>query len=215
MLSFMKECKESKRMAIIEGSSSDNRLAGSLQADTIRGFNGNDTIEGFQGNDRLFGGRNDDYLFGGQGADFLSGDDNFQRRDGDDKGNDVLIGGSGRDTLIAWGDDVLVGGGPNAYNMNFIENLKNDPFQTSVVRDNVQDTFVAINKNEIDYTLTVVDFEQGIDRIDLRAFGVRSASDFEEIQNKGSFFEAITPEVNSAQLVLRVNLNPANLTYII
>ncbi len=73
---------------------------------------------------------------------------------------------------------------------------------------------IAINRGEVDYTLTIVDYEVGIDRIDLRGFGVRCASQFEEIQDKGGWFEAITPEVNGAQLVLRINVNSARLTYI-
>ena len=201
-------------MVFIIGNDSDNRLRGTNQANTIRGRDGNDTLEGLGGNDRLLGGKNDDNLFGGLGADVLSGDGEAVPYDQPEKGNDVLIGGSGSDILIAWGDDILVGGGSNQYNPRLISNLKNNPFIPAIAGDRTPDRFIAINKGEVDYTLTIADYEIGIDRIDLRGFGVRNASQFEEIQNKGGWFEAITPEVKGAQLVLRINVNPARLTYI-
>jgi Ca2+-binding RTX toxin-like protein len=175
-------------MAFITGNDSDNRLRGTSASDTIRGKGGNDILEGFGGADTLLGGKNDD---------------------------DILVGGSGTDTLIAWGDDILVGGGANQYDDSLLNNLKNDPFQTRIAGDRQRDTFIAINKDELDYTLTIADYEVNIDRIDLRGFGVRSASHFEEIQNKGNWFEAITREVNGGQLVLRINADPTSLNYVI
>lgn len=202
-------------MALIIGNDSDNRLRGTSLADTIRGRNGNDILEGFDGADTLLGGKNDDILFGGLGSDILSGDGELSATNQPEKGNDFLIGGTGRDTLIAWGDDILVGGGSNQYNAQLINDLKNDPFSTTITKDRQIDTFIAINKDAIDYTLTIADYEVGIDRIDLRGFGITSAKNFEEIQDKGNWFEAITPEINGAQLVLRINADPASLTYII
>lgn len=201
-------------MVFIIGNDGDNRLRGTNRANVIRGRDGNDTLEGLAGNDQLLGGKNDDNLFGGLGADVLSGDGETVPYAQQEKGDDVLIGGSGGDTLIAWGDDILVGGGSNQYNPRLLSSLKNNPFSTAIVRDRTPDRFIAINRGEVDYTLTIADYEVGIDRIDLRGFGVRSASQFEEIQDKGGWFEAITPEVNGAQLVLRINANPVRLTYI-
>jgi hypothetical protein len=203
----------------ITGNDSDNSLRGDSRSENIRGRGGNDTLQGFGGNDQLLGGKNDDYLFGGLGNDTLSGDDDLILGDAteNEKGNDILIGGSGADVLIGWGDDILVGSGPDSNNVagaNFIENLKNDPFETPIAGDGQQDVFVALNKQEIDYTLTIAGYEQGIDQIDLRAFGITSANGFEEIQDKGGWFEAITPEVGGAQLVLRIDVNPTELTYI-
>jgi Ca2+-binding RTX toxin-like protein len=202
-------------MALIVGNDSDNGLRGTSFSDTVRGKGGNDILEGFAGADTLLGGKNDDYLFGGLGADVLSGDGETSANDQLEKGNDILVGGSGTDTLIAWGDDILVGGGSNQYDDPLINNLKNDPFQTRIAGDRQRDTFIAINKDALDYTLTIADYEVGIDRIDLRGFGVRSASHFEEIQNKGNWFEAITREVNGGQLVLRINADPTSLNYVI
>jgi Ca2+-binding RTX toxin-like protein len=213
-------------MTQILGNASDNFLIGNLTVATnerIKGFAGNDSLEGIGGNDTLLGGKDDDYLFGGVGNDLLSGDGDSITRNSNgtytlnsnaDKGNDILIGGRGADVLVAWGDDTLVGGGTNRFNSQLISNLGNDPFATAITRDGQRDTFVAINKDKVDYTLTIADYEVGIDRLDLRAFGIRSANDFLEIQNKGNFFELKTPTVNEAELVLRINANPFNVTYI-
>lgn len=213
-------------MTQILGNASDNILIGNLTVatnETIIGFAGNDRLEGIGGNDTLLGGKDDDYLFGGVGSDLLSGDGDSIIRNSNgtyslnsnaDKGNDILIGGRGADVLVAWGDDTLVGGGTNRFNSQLITDLGNDPFATSILRDQQRDTFVAINKDQVGYTLTIADYEIGIDRLDLRAFGVRSANDFLEVQDKGSYFELKTPLVNSAELVLRINANPFDVTYI-
>lgn len=210
-------------MAQVIGNDSDNRLIGTNNLDTVVGKGGNDILEGLGARDTLLGGKNDDYLFGGSGNDILSGDGDSitLNRKGSvtlnrnaEKGDDVLVGGTGRDTLVGWGTDFLVGSGTARYNAQFITDLKNDPFSTPITLDRQRDTFIALNKDGIDYTLTVVDYEVGIDRIDLRAFGVYGASDFVEIQDKGNFFELKTPEVNAAELVLRINTNPTLLSYV-
>ncbi|RUS96553.1 hemolysin expression modulating protein [Dulcicalothrix desertica PCC 7102] len=204
-------------MASITGNDSDNRLRGTSRSDTVRGRNGNDILEGLGGADTLLGGKDDDYLFGGLGADILSGDGDRTTSPSNqfEKGNDILVGGSGSDILYAWGDDILLGGGSNQYNAQLITNLQNDPFTTAITPDNQKDTFVAVNKDGVGYTLTVADYEVGIDLIDLRSFGVTSVSGFAEIQDKGNFFEAKTFEVGGAELVLRINADPTSLTYVV
>lgn len=201
-------------MANIVGNDSDNLLRGTNTRDTLRGVGGNDILEGLNGADTLLGGKDNDQLFGGIGSDVLSGDGETSPTNLIDKGDDFLIGGSGSDTLIAWGDDVLVGGGPNTLNANFITDLGNDPFATPVQLDGNRDTFVAINQDALSYTLTIVDYEVGIDRIDLSDFGVLGASDFVEIQDKGDFFEAKSSDATGATLTLRINADPALLTYL-
>ena len=201
-------------MAAIIGNDSDNLLIGTSEVDTLRGRGGNDTLEGFAGLDLLLGGKNDDQLFGGANADILSGDGEFTATDNLEKGSDIQVGGSGTDTLIAWGDDILIGAGPNQYNAQLITDLQNDPFATFILGDGEMDTFVATNKDGVGYTLTIADYEVDIDKIDLSAFGVSSASDFIEIQDKVSFFELKTPKVNNAEIVLRINADPTLLTYI-
>lgn len=210
-------------MTTILGNDSDNNLIGTSGSNIIRARGGNDSLQGLDGNDTMLGGKNDDHLFGGRGSDVLSGDGEtigfsasgtpFLDRAAE-KGDDALIGGSGTDILVGFGDDILVGSGPNTYNSQLLTDLENTPFSTFVPRDGVRDTFIALNKDKVDYTLTVIDFERNIDQIDLRAFGVRRAGNFQEIQDKGDFFEAKTPVVNEAELVLRININPTLLTYV-
>ncbi len=211
-------------MAQIMGNDSDNRLTGTNNVDIILAKGGNDILEGLGAKDTLLGGKNDDYLFGGNGNDVLSGDGDSitLNRNGSvtlnrnaEKGDDVLVGGTGSDLLVGWGTDFLVGSGTARYNAQLITDLKNNPFSTPITLDRQRDTFLALNKDGIDYTLTVVDYEVGIDRIDLRAFGVSGVGDFVEIQDKGHFFELKTPEVNAAELVLRINTDPALLTYVV
>ncbi|BDA70509.1 Hemolysin-type calcium-binding region [Rivularia sp. IAM M-261] len=201
-------------MATIVGNDSDNRLRGTSTADTIRGRDGNDILEGLGGIDTLLGGKGDDYLFGGAGADILSGDGETSATSQPEKGSDILVGGSASDILYAWGDDILVGGGSNQYNAQLLTDLQNDPFATVITADKQADTFVAVNKDGVGYSLTIADYEVGIDKIDLSDFGVSGVADFADIQDKGSYFEAKTSEVGGAELVLRINVDPASLTYI-
>ena len=95
----------------ILGTSDDEVLFGTQQADNIDGFAGHDTIFGLADADRIEGWQGNDWLFGNSGDDTLSG--------GED--NDILFGGTGDDLLLGksgndWqygnqGDDLIVGGG--------------------------------------------------------------------------------------------------------
>ena len=109
------------------GTSGDNVLTGSDEADVLAGGSGDDGIdgnggddrlEGGSGNDEVLGGTGDDTIRGGSGADALrggSGDDQLTGGSGSDEidggdGNDVLLGGSGADVLRGgFGDDELTG----------------------------------------------------------------------------------------------------------
>ncbi len=97
-------------MATSSGSSGNDVLVGTPNADSIEGLVGNDSIEGLAGNDLLNGNQGFDTLNGGQGFDTLyGGKGNDSLRGG--KGNDRLFGDVGNDTL--WGDrgiDTLSGG---------------------------------------------------------------------------------------------------------
>ena len=115
-------------MAVINGTSENDR---------IRGTSGNDTLAGGEGHDILFGGAGNDALddllpgapqgspsgndlmFGGDGNDRLAGrggDDRLFGGNGDDTlrgatGDDLLNGGAGNDALIAGeDDDIMIGG---------------------------------------------------------------------------------------------------------
>ncbi len=58
---------------LINGTSSNNILAGGSLADTINGLGGNDYLTGAGGNDTLNGGDGNDTLYGGDGTDLLNG----------------------------------------------------------------------------------------------------------------------------------------------
>lgn len=79
----------------------DDKLDGTDNADTLRGYQGNDTLTGGAGDDLLMGNQGDDKLYGETGNDTLLGNE----------GNDLLSGGAGNDTLIGGqGNDRLEGG---------------------------------------------------------------------------------------------------------
>ncbi|MBF0160998.1 MAG: hypothetical protein HQL88_01795 [Magnetococcales bacterium] len=116
---------------LIVGTSGDDRLRGTRDADDMRGLAGDDQLYGERGSDRLDGGTGDDALRGGRGQDTLLGGDGDDRlyggRDGDtlqggagddrlygDRGNDRLEGGDGNDLLYGdQGNDTLMGGAGN------------------------------------------------------------------------------------------------------
>jgi hypothetical protein len=112
---------------IILGTSNNNGLNGTANADCILGRGGQDTINGNGGNDFISGGDGDDVINGGAGNDTIfagsgqdvvngdAGNDTLRGGDGDDDlfggiGNDTLAGGQGQDELSGQdGDDVLFG----------------------------------------------------------------------------------------------------------
>jgi hypothetical protein len=88
--------------------------------DQIVGGAGDDTISGGSGRDQLLGGAGSDFMVGNSGADFVNGGigtDTELLGSGDDvagwdpgEGNDVVLGQSGRDTLVfngANGDEQM------------------------------------------------------------------------------------------------------------
>ena len=117
------------------------------------------------------------------------------------------------------GDDIAVGGGLNSFNSDFIELLKDEPFgldqddQTEWnLADWEQDTFVLMNDGN-GYTTTIVGFEEGIDRLDLRAYNlgsVESPQSFQDIQRKdgGDWWEYKTAKVNGNEVTLRIDADP-------
>ena len=114
-----------------------------FNVENVIGSNLNDDITGDSGDNILNGGLGDDMLVGGEGSDILKGA----------KGNDILIGGTGRDVLEGGkGDDILEGG----KGKDTLEGGKG------------ADTFVF----SADQGKNVVkDFKDGVDLIDLSAFG--------------------------------------------
>lgn len=94
------------------GRGGNDQLQGDDGSDTLLGNSGADILNGSAGNDLLYGGSGEDSLAGDAGADRLDGglDDDIERggSEGDtfaqgtssaDNGSDLLIGGSGVDTV--------------------------------------------------------------------------------------------------------------------
>ena len=93
----------------IEGTSSDDLIAGFSNDESINGGAGVDEIYGHEGDDIIHGGADNDMLDGGQGEDTLHGDVGDDELHGGASG-DELHGGEGSDTLHGeQGSDVLFG----------------------------------------------------------------------------------------------------------
>lgn len=93
-------------MAIINGTTADERLVGTAGADRIYGSSGNDRIDGGAGNDLIRGGTGVDFVYGGAGNDTFS----FV------KGDMSLVGGSAVDTVF----DFHGAGGYSATENDFL-----------------------------------------------------------------------------------------------
>jgi RTX calcium-binding nonapeptide repeat (4 copies) len=78
--------------AIILGTARNNIINGTAGRDYINGRDGRDVIRGGAGGDTLIGGSGPDTLGGGSGNDLLISRDGV-------RGNDVVFGGPGRDTV--------------------------------------------------------------------------------------------------------------------
>jgi len=95
----------------LSGEEGADTLSGEAGDDTLRGGEGNDSLRGGEGNDELFGNQGDDVLDGGSGDDYLDGQfgaDTLFGGDGSDRfrldnenavANQVVDGGTGRDTV--------------------------------------------------------------------------------------------------------------------
>lgn len=123
------------------------------RGESISGDDSNNVLVGGAGNDFLYGHGGDDELRGGAGDDHMqggSGDDRLYGEAGRDKlygqeGADLLDGGDGADELFAGG---IVGGGD------------------TLVGGRDADVFAWVGRFVgVD---TVLDFEQGLDKIDLQ-----------------------------------------------
>ncbi len=153
---------------LIGANSGNERLLGGYGEDIILGLDGNDYLSGNQGNDFVYGGRGNDTVLGGFDDDVLRGNLN----------NDTLYGGDGSDRMYGGGqNDTLYGDAERDFLLG--EN-GNDVLDGGAGDDNLtggegQDVFVFTRGTEFD---RIKDFEQGLDRIDLEAFGFASfASD--------------------------------------
>ncbi len=98
----------------LTGTSGNDRLVSSDDAEILRGLDGADTLIGNGGDDLIYGGATDqdrrDVIYGGDGNDTIDGGYGNDLLRGD-AGDDVISGGFGGDTVIGGtGDDQLSGG---------------------------------------------------------------------------------------------------------
>ncbi len=144
--------------------------------DTVRGGTGNDTIDGGTGNDRLFGGAGTDTIRGDLGSDTIfGGAGNDAIRAGG--WNDTVDGGTGDDRLFGdWGEDTIFGGAGD----NLLWGGNGNP-----AGDDLSDVFIfksAANGGS-NGTDRIVDFEDGIDLLDLSESGYTAFADIEAAAN--------------------------------
>ena len=154
----------------VKGDAGNDALSGGTGDDFVDGGDGNDVAGGGFGDDTVAGGAGDDNVFGAAGHDNIwggLGDDTLAGGDGDDvlsgaAGNDQIFSGDGDDTVYAAAgdDEVHLGLGSNVV------------FGGSGV-----DTFVFYSHAG---EAEIEDFEDGIDLIDLSAFGLTG---FAQIQS--------------------------------
>jgi Ca2+-binding RTX toxin-like protein len=149
----------------LSGGAGNDTLIGGTGADDLQGGFGNDLLDGGAGNDTLFGGHGMDTLYGGNQNDFLAGEvgrDRLYGGNGDDtlvggRGNDRLFGGNGNDRLNGGGNDDLLYAGAGSDRLTGGEGA---------------DTFIwrAASESSAGNTRDrIMDFETGIDRIDISA----------------------------------------------
>ncbi len=171
----------------LNGGADNDALNGGAGDDRLKGKDGDDVLNGGEGSDVLFGDEGDDVLIGGTGDDFLYGGRDHDELDGG-AGNDRLRGNLGEDTLNGdAGNDNLYGGGGNdmlnggaGNDFLFGENgtdvldggAGNDRLYGGA--DGAVDTFVFAAGYGDD---RVRQFEDGMDQIDLSAYGFADAAD--------------------------------------
>lgn len=176
---------------LITGSIGDDKINAHDGDDEIHGGAGKDVLTGHGGNDLIYGGTGNDNLYGGEGSDTLDGGANNDKLMGGD-GDDLLLGGDGNDKL--WGDagnDTLNGG-----------TGKDD-----LTGGTGADVFVFDSSSKIG---RIMDFEDGIDRIDLTGLADAGITQFEMLGLAQSGSMAIVTLSGSNRIEL-VNTDSADL----
>ncbi|MGH0001142.1 calcium-binding protein [Pseudovibrio ascidiaceicola] len=99
------------KMRFENASDGEDILDGTLNDDTINGLGGDDDIDGLAGDDHIIGGEGNDKLQGGEGDDHVEGGDGNDVLFGE-IGNDILDGGDGDDVINSASSDgnVILGG---------------------------------------------------------------------------------------------------------
>jgi len=219
-IEYLTTADSSDTVAInLTGNELANIIIGNRGANMLTGGGGNDQLNGGEGNDTLDGGTGADTMNGGAGADSyivdnagdtvfeaigggpgdtvtatvnwtlgagqeierlraigsitVTGNERDQKVQGDDAAN-TLNGGGGRDQMVGAGGDDVLNGGTGDDKLTGNEGADRFVFDVGTGTDRIKD------------------FEVGIDKIDLRAFGVSWA----QVQ------AAMTTELNSTIITL-------------
>ncbi|MCI4662291.1 MAG: type I secretion C-terminal target domain-containing protein [Neomegalonema sp.] len=134
---------------VLSGGTGNDAIAGGAGADFLEGDAGNDRVVGGAGNDMINGGAGDDLVAGAAGNDIVSGG----------SGNDRVFGGTGNDTLNgASGNDRIFGGAGD-------DRITGGEGVDIMMGGEGADSYVFDDVNFGDDR--VVDFEDGIDSIDI------------------------------------------------
>ena len=175
----------------LAGEFGDDQMDGGFGHDTIYGNAGADSIYGGAGNDRIYGGTNNDTIQGAEGDDSISGDgghDSIQGSTGHDRitgntGNDIIDAGQDNDTVFGnEGDDLIIAG----YGDDEIHGGDGDDTITGGGGcDTISggagadvfdfDNYLSASTSDSPGTAAwdgqdrIIDFEVGIDKIDLSA----------------------------------------------
>jgi len=124
--------------------------------DVVNGGVGDDVVRGSFGDDRLLGKSGDDEIYGDEDADQLFGG----------KGDDLMFGGASIDQVFGGLGDDTVGGGGGA------DALHGGRGDDQLTGGAAADTFVLRRRSDDD---RITDFQNGMDVVDLTAFGLRPA----------------------------------------
>lgn len=149
----------------IIGSEFDDLLTGDAADNVIEGGGGNDRLVAFAGEDIVFGNDGDDVIRGGQDNDWLEGNDGDDRIQGE-LGADTLLGGAGEDFLFGGASEDILNGGAD-----------DDLLSGGSHRD----TFVFEQDSGFD---RIIDWQDGIDVVDLTDFGFTDFSEVEAIASQ-------------------------------
>ena len=177
-----------------DGGDGNDRVRGDLGDDTVWGGNGNDLARGDEGNDTVYGGEGDDRARGNDGDDVVHGDAGNDRADGGigndmvyggdgddrvkgDAGNDTVSGDAGNDSVNGdLGDDMVYGGSGD-------DTVKGDAGNDTLDGGEGSDTYDGgLGADVLVFGVDgaydrIKDFEDGVDLIDLTAFGLGSVAD--------------------------------------
>ncbi|MCI5050639.1 MAG: hypothetical protein MRY32_10010 [Rickettsiales bacterium] len=149
----------------LTGTGADEIIRGMGHSDSIEGLGGDDIIYGGDGHDTLDGGNDENTVYGGEGHDSIIGGQHAEELRGMD-GHDTIYGGGGNDTIYTGTEDdqsdTVYGGAGD--DIIYVAGMGND----QIHMDNDDDILVIGGDN---VRVTVFDFTDGTDLIDLTVFG--------------------------------------------